>query len=121
MKSVSFGSFFEGAVSVERGDGWYKPWRLPHDQRLLFPLPDERLLRFAAMSSGVRLRCRTDARQVCLEVAPLTPEEAKTPDRSFDVTIEKYASDQLHHNGEGIEEIAARWMPEVMHQFGLGR
>jgi hypothetical protein len=29
-------------------------------------------------------------------------------------SIATYAADQCHHNGEGIEEIAARWLTEVM-------
>ena len=33
--------------------------------------------------------------------------------------IAKYAADQCHHNGDGIEEIARRWIPEVMERLGL--
>ncbi len=46
-----------GAVSLERGDGWVQPWRIPHGQRALFP-PD--MLRDrTAMAAGVRLTFRT--------------------------------------------------------------
>ena len=27
---------WHGAVSLEEGDGWVRPWRIPFDQRLLF-------------------------------------------------------------------------------------
>ena len=34
--------FFQGHLSLEHGDGWTKPWRLPHDRRALFPSPTRR-------------------------------------------------------------------------------
>ena len=36
-------------------------------------------------------------------------------------SIAKYSVDQCHHNGDGIEEIGARWITEVMTRFGIGR
>ena len=32
--------------------------------------------------------------------------------------LDRYSADQCHHNGDGIEEIAERWVPEVMAKFG---
>ena len=26
---------FEGLISLEQGDGWVKPWRLPHERKML--------------------------------------------------------------------------------------
>jgi len=63
--------FFEGVISVEHGDGWLKPWRLPHDQRRLFPSPDDGLLMRAEMASGARLRFETDSEQLRLRFLPL--------------------------------------------------
>ncbi len=72
MRSVDgFGAFFEGAVSVEQGDGWVRPWRLPHTKRLLFSTPDDALVNCAGMPSAVRLRFRTDSENVKLGVVPL--------------------------------------------------
>lgn len=34
-------------------------------------------------------------------------------------SLEKYSTDACHHNGDGIEEIADRWIPEVMAAFGF--
>ena len=52
MQTVALtAGFFEGAVSIEAGDGWLKPWRLPHAQRRLFPSPNESLLGRAACAS----------------------------------------------------------------------
>src|SRR2546423_650104 len=57
-----------GAVSVLHGDGFVQPWRIPYDQRGLFP-PD--LLRErAAMPAGVRLAFRSDPAFVAGRVAP---------------------------------------------------
>ncbi len=64
-------SFFQGAVSVQRGDGTFQPWRLPCDRLDLFPAPDEVLVDRAGHSSGVRLRVRTDATTVELRCEPL--------------------------------------------------
>lgn len=63
--------FFEGVISVEHGDGWLKPWRLPHDRRRLFPSPDDGLLLRAEMASGARLRFETDSEQLRLRFLPL--------------------------------------------------
>ena len=43
-----------GAVSLEMADGWVQPWRIPHEERALYP-PDA-LRERAAMPAGVRLR-----------------------------------------------------------------
>lgn len=63
--------FFQGAVSVEAGQGWLKPWRLPVSQLGLFPSPGEALQDRAAHASGVRLRMETDARALRLDFEPL--------------------------------------------------
>ena len=88
MKSVAYDQFFEGAVSVERGDGWLKPWRLPHAKRLLFPSPDDALFGAAGMPSCVRLRFKTDSTSVKLIVQPLGPHAGDSSDSRFDMTID---------------------------------
>lgn len=50
---------FRGAVSLQQGDGWVAPWRVPHDEAALH-LPAGGLGR-AAMPAGVRVTVRTDA------------------------------------------------------------
>ncbi|MFF4651699.1 GDSL-type esterase/lipase family protein [Streptomyces sp. NPDC001380] len=66
----------DGAVDLERGDGWVQPWRLPYaDLELHHPL-----LAVAAMGpSGVRLRCTTDARHLALHVQPVALPGAPPP------------------------------------------
>ena len=72
MQQVSLDeSLFLGAVSVERLDGAFRPWRLPHDRLELFPAPGDALIGRAMESSGVRLRLRTDAPALGLQFLPL--------------------------------------------------
>ncbi|HEX2036940.1 MAG TPA: SGNH/GDSL hydrolase family protein [Chloroflexota bacterium] len=52
---------WRGAVSLERGHGWVKAWRIPFDDRILF---QEDLRERAAMAAGVRLAFRTDATSI---------------------------------------------------------
>ena len=64
---------WHGAVSVEIGDGWAMPWRIPHAARSLF---HEGLRASAAAASGVRLSFRSDTRTVSGEiVAPVNPKK----------------------------------------------
>lgn len=51
-----------GAVSLERGPGWVRPWRLPHRDLALYP-PDP-LRDRAAMPAGVRIAFVTDATSI---------------------------------------------------------
>lgn len=64
-------SFFAGVVSVERIDEGFRPWRLPHERRYLFPSPGNGLLTYAQYGSGCRLRFETETTAICLRVAPL--------------------------------------------------
>lgn len=82
MKSIALqAELFEGVVSLERGDGWVKPWRLPCDRLALFP-PEGALVDRAACPAGVRLRLRTNSPIIAVKVLP-----AET-DRRFDLVIE---------------------------------
>lgn len=62
---------FHGLVSLERGKGFFTPWRLPEKERALFPSPDERLVSRGRSPSGVRLRFQTDSPRIVLGVEPL--------------------------------------------------
>ncbi|HEX6971957.1 MAG TPA: SGNH/GDSL hydrolase family protein [Limnochordia bacterium] len=59
---------FQGAVSLEYGDGWVKPWRLPVHELSLFP-PDG-IGGKAEIPAGVRIRFASDTRAVSLGVVP---------------------------------------------------
>jgi lysophospholipase L1-like esterase len=49
---------WEGAVSLQMGDGWVQPWRLPFDEA---PLWHDELRQRASTPAGVRIAFRTDA------------------------------------------------------------
>ncbi len=81
MQPVSLEDLLEGAVSVERGDGWIKPWRLPFPLLKLFP-PDDGIAMRGEDAAGVRLRFTTDSPRLELEVLPV-----RQP-RLFDLTAD---------------------------------
>jgi len=88
MQTVSIDeSFFSGATSVERLDGAFRPWRLPHDRLELFPAPGDALIGRAMESSGVRLRFRTDAPALSLQLLPLRGEPLQAG-HSLDLTLD---------------------------------
>lgn len=91
MQSVNLAAdVFEGAISVEEGAGWLKPWRLPEKKRRLFPSPEEGLLMRAEMASSVRLRFATDSSMVALRFQPLgeIPPGCERDRITFDLTCD---------------------------------
>ncbi|MFF2010001.1 hypothetical protein ACFVWY_13125 [Streptomyces sp. NPDC058195] len=67
MKSLTCGEGFRfnGAVSLQRGENWVAPWRVPFDRaRLYFP---EGGIGRAGMPSGVAIVLRTDAEHIELD------------------------------------------------------
>ncbi len=78
---------FQGVVSVQHGEGWVKPWRLPFSDLDLFPAPDNSLAMRAEHASGVRLRFGTDSTSLALDFLPLGAPGA-LPTHFLDVTIE---------------------------------
>ena len=116
-------AFFQGAVSVERGDGWLKPWRIPCSERRLFP-PDDGVPWQAQKGSGVRLRFRTSSPRVGLAFQPVGPEdeeEGEADRRIFDLTIdgEIVGSKSVEHAAEQVlfdglpdgDNVVELWLP----------
>lgn len=68
---------WEGAISLERGDGYVKPWRIPFEQRLLFgkTAVDDMMLSRAGMPAGVRLAFRSDTTSIEGSIAAIVPNE----------------------------------------------
>ena len=99
-------SFFEGAVSIERGDGWLRAWRIPFVERGLFP-PDDGVPWQAQKGSGVRLRFRTGSARVGLDFLPVLPEdqeEGAVDPRRYDLAIdgELVASKVVEDEDDGL-------------------
>ena len=81
MKSIPLTpELFEGVVSLETGDGWIRPWRLPFEKVRLFP-PDASLPNPAGTPGGARLYLRTDAETIRIAAEPVAD------DRLFDVIL----------------------------------
>jgi GDSL-like Lipase/Acylhydrolase family/SsfX3, N-terminal domain len=53
---------WEGVISLEKKDGSVRPWRMPHEDKDLFP--DEGFHDQAAKGSGVRLLLKTDSKTI---------------------------------------------------------
>lgn len=62
---------WSGAVSLEEGPGWIKPWRIPHRDLDLYSPGVSELGARAEMPSGVRLRFATDAEEMRVRCQPL--------------------------------------------------
>jgi hypothetical protein len=99
-------SWFQGAVSVERVGQGFRPWRLPHQRRHLFPAPDSDLMARAAHASGVRLRFETDATALTLTFAALEmPGPQIWNGHGFDVVIENRIVREAHCRGGATEAV----------------
>lgn len=59
---------WQGAISFHRTDDWVMPWRIPYDDRILFP-PDA-LRDRAAMPAGVRISFHSDTNMLAGSVVP---------------------------------------------------
>lgn len=69
MRRVQAGAaWLRGAVSLEAGDGWVQPWRIPVEDLELFP-PDG-IGGTARHAAGVRLGLRSDTRTLEVHLAP---------------------------------------------------
>ena len=62
---------WSGAISLEEGPGWVKPWRIPHEDQDLYSPGENGLAGRAEMPSGVRLRLATDAEELTVRCEPL--------------------------------------------------
>ncbi|MFO7898743.1 MAG: SGNH/GDSL hydrolase family protein [Planctomycetota bacterium] len=98
--------FFEGVISLERRDGWVRPWRIPFEERRLFP-PDDGVPWQAQKGSGVRLRFGTDSGAIGLALLPVLAqdtEQGEVDPRRYDLTIdgELIGSQAVGHGDERV-------------------
>ena len=59
---------WQDAISLQRGDGWVMPWRIPYERRSLFP--PEHLHEAASSPSGVRIAFRSSTEFLAGSVLP---------------------------------------------------
>ncbi len=117
---------WEGAVSLEHGEGWVKPWRIPFEQRLLFgeTCVDDMMISRAGMPAGVRIVFRSDTRSIEGEIASIIPNEFNVPEtraakidlacdgvlhETFDLGAANHFRFERLPKGEKLIEL---WLPE---------
>ena len=114
---------WNGAVSLERADGWVRPWRLPHEALDLYAPGDSPLREKAECPAGIRLCLRTDADTLRLAVAPM-PAAGNTDlyaDGELVETLE-FAAGQESLSFDGLpagEKDLELWLSQTV-PFGLG-
>ncbi|HEY8743546.1 MAG TPA: SGNH/GDSL hydrolase family protein [Chloroflexota bacterium] len=102
-----------GAVSLQQGDGWVMPWRIPYDQRGLFPAA---LVENAAFGgAGVRLAFRSNTSSITGQVVP-QPGERRLDlccDGQFLTSCELADQEQFSFTGlPGGDKQIELWLPQ---------
>lgn len=115
-KPLPLNRLFAGAVSLERGDAWIKPWRLPFSELALYP-PEDGIIVRAEDAAGVRLRFRTDSPR--LELAVLPADEARLFDLVSDGEILQTATLEAGEGTLALEDVPTDrealeiWLPQT--------
>ena len=81
--------FIQGAITIESGNGWIRPWRTDHQQKGLYPSIGDNLINQMSKPVGVRLRFASSSTSVTLSLLPAKVE------RKFDVVIGNERVDTL--------------------------
>ncbi|MCH7746118.1 MAG: GDSL family lipase [Chloroflexi bacterium] len=105
---------WQGVISLERGDDWVMPWRIPHELRGLFP-PDA-LRERAAMPAGVRISFMSDTTSLTGHVKP-DPEYVQSIDVYCDGKLSSSISlagkESFHVDGlPAKEKLIELWLPQ---------
>ena len=103
---------WHGHISLEVTEDWVQPWRIPHEQRELFP-PEGMILR-ASMPAGVRILFESNTTLVAGRVAPCA--EARPLDLVCDDdlvgTVEMEGTAGFRFEGLAAEEKRIEiWLP----------
>lgn len=62
--------FIQGAITIESGDGYVRPWRTNYQQKELYPSIDDNLVNQMSKPVGVRVRFVTSSTLLTLSVLP---------------------------------------------------
>ena len=104
---------WQGAISFHDTDQWRMPWRIPYEDRALFP-PDA-LRERAAMPAGVRISFRSDAETVSGQVVPAgesSPIDLYR-DGKFHGSAQLEGEDSFAFSGlPGGEKLVELWLPQ---------
>ena len=110
---------WQGAISVEHTDEWSMPWRIPFEDRALYP-PDA-LRERGSMPAGVRMSFRSDTDAVGGSIEP--PEESSKIDLYCDGQFlgSSELTGQRIFQFQGLpaeEKLVELWLPQYV-QFRL--
>ena len=91
---------WEGAISLEKNNGSVTPWRIPHEDKDLFPNEDFHLR--ASDASGIRMVFKTDSRKIKVNGEPLGEGyEVAPPGCQIDLCIDnEIVQTQVFENNE---------------------
>ncbi|MDF3130136.1 SGNH/GDSL hydrolase family protein [Kiritimatiellaeota bacterium B1221] len=85
MKTLLNESFVHGAISLEQGENWVRPWRMNFADKVLFEESHGELILKMGDPAGIRVSFHTDSPYVELEVA--NPNETDTS-RLYDLVAD---------------------------------
>ena len=104
---------WQGAVSLQRSDGWVMPWRIPFEERGLFP--PLALQERAAKAAGVRIAFRSDTIAVVGRIVAQA-EEALIDlycDGAMQGSVSVAAADRFSFDGlPGGDKLIELWLPQ---------
>ena len=104
---------WQGAISFHDTEQWRMPWRIPYEDRALFP-PDA-LRERASMPAGVRISFRSDTETVAGSVVPAAESSPLDLycDGKFHGSAELEGRDGFRVEGlPGGEKLVELWMPQ---------
>jgi len=112
---------FEGAVSVEKLENGFKPWRCPYAKAALFPSDaNDSLLNRMEHASGVRLRFKTNSAEIAVNLAhPCVEDTAECYDLTIDGDLVDSRQREKGSNRveltfpDAKEKTAELWLPQL--------
>ena len=78
IKADDLRLLWEGVISLEKNNGSVTPWRIPHEDKDIFP--DEVFHNAASMAAGVRIVLKTDSKVIKLSGTPVGERHETAPD-----------------------------------------
>ena len=119
---------WSGAISLERRDGWVKPWRVPYQDLDLYSPGDPALAVRAEMPSGVRLRFGTDADRLFFETEAVVEPTLAATQSAAPLLIDLYCDGVMVAQAELVagqtrvpfealptgEKVLELWLPQFV-------
>lgn len=112
MKKILDSEYFEGIISLEHGDGWVSPWRIPYQEKQLH---HPGVVGRAGIPSGVRIRFETEAGDVglkCLRTDQNRLFDLTGDERIIDTAVLPAGQEEVWFKGiEEGKKVLEIWLP----------